>query len=87
MRYTVEFIYADNDQIYSDDIECTPEEAVRLEVFLMKLAIVVGYIKLGGESERFVVPYTEPEFIGFGELQANWDDGLISTAKDHGITL
>ena len=86
MRYTIEFIYADNDQIYLDYIECTREEAKQIEDFLDKME-GIGQIKSSGDGGPMVYPYGEPQFITFGELQSNWEDGLISTAKDHEITL
>jgi hypothetical protein len=34
-----------------------------------------------------IYPYHEPTFLSFGELEANWQDGLLETAKDYEITL
>jgi len=86
MKYTVEFLYSDNNQIYQDMVELNGEEYKRVSQFLEAMENA-GQIKSEGGGSPMIYPYHEPTFLSFGELEANWQDGLLETAKDYEITL
>jgi hypothetical protein len=86
MKYTVEFLYSDNNQLYQDMVELSPEEHDRVKAFLLALE-KAGHIEAEGGGSEMIYPYHPPIFLDFGQLEANWQDGLLETAKDYEITL
>lgn len=88
IKYTIEFVYADNGQIYQNDVELTESERARIETYLIALEDA-GHIEIPESSLPFVYTYTPPDpFINFETLQANWKNGsLLDWGRDLGVTL
>jgi len=86
-KYTIEFLYTDNNQLYQEDVELTDAEYKRVNAFLTKLERT-GSIELTVEGGSVIYPYCEPTFIGFEELKANWTAGtLLDWGKIDGFHL
>jgi hypothetical protein len=86
-KYTIEFLYTDNNQLYQEDVELTDDEHKRVKTFLTKLEHS-GSIELTVEGGSVIYPYCEPAFIGFEELKANWTAGtLLDWGKIDGFHL
>jgi hypothetical protein len=85
-RYTIEFLYSDNNQLYSDDVELTDEEHARVSAFLEKLD-TAGVIEAEGGGSPLIFPYRAPRFVPFPELLTRWEDYLLPTAKEMDIEL
>jgi hypothetical protein len=89
MRYVIEFLYTDNNQLYQCDVELTPEEHVRVDAFLNKL-VKAGEIEPEGGGGAMLYVYHEPKPISFAELHAAWTDkheGIGAMAKNHKVKL
>ena len=56
MRYTIEFLYVDNDQLFHTDVELTPDELGRVSKFLTALERV-GDIKREGGGDPMIWEY------------------------------
>ena len=87
VKYTIEFLYTDNNQLYQDDVELTDAEYKRVNAFLTKLERA-GSIELTGEGGSVIYRYCEPTFSGFEQLKANWKAGtLLDWGKIEGLRL
>ena len=87
VKYTIEFLYTDNNQLYQDDVELTDAEYKRVNAFLTKLERA-GSIELTVEGGSVIYRYCEPTFIGFEQLRANWKAGtLLDWGKIEGLRL
>ena len=86
-KYTIEFLYTDNNQLYQEDVELTDDEHKRVKTFLTKLEHS-GSIELTVEGGSIIYRYCEPMFIGFEQLKANWKAGtLLDWGKIEGLRL
>jgi hypothetical protein len=86
-KYTIEFLYTDNNQLYQEDVKLTDAEYERVNAFLTKLKRA-GSIELTVEGGSVIYPYCEPTFIDFEELKANWTAGsLLDWGKIDGLRL
>ena len=59
-KYTIEFLYTDNNQLYQEDVELTDAEYKRVNAFLTKLERT-GSIELTVEGGSVIYPYCEPD--------------------------
>ena len=86
-KYTIKFLYTDNDQLYQTDVELEAEEVGQLSKFLTRLERA-GEIKREGGCNPMIYAYHAPTFLSFEDLKANWGaGGLTATANRHGIQL
>lgn len=85
-KYTIEFLYADNKQLYQADVELSCEEYSRVNKFLRKLERT-GAIELTTEGGCFIYQYRDPQFICFEQLEADWKAGTLEYGKDHEMQL
>ena len=87
VKYIIEFLYTDNNQLYQEDVELTDAEYKRVNAFLTKLERA-GSIELTIEGGSVIYRYCEPMFIGFEQLTANWKAGtLLDWGKIEGLRL
>ena len=86
-KYTIEFLYPDNQQVYLEDVELDAEEYKRISAFLSALESA-NVIEREGGGNPLIYPFAEPQFSTFSDLQQRWSEGsLIAMGKDHGIKL
>lgn len=87
-KYTIEFIYVDNGQLYQNDVELTDSEHNRLESYLVALELA-GHVEPLDSSSSFISSYIpHDEFIDFETLTENWKNGsLFDWGRDIGVTL
>ena len=91
MRYVIEFLYTDNNQLYQCDVELTPEEHARVDAFLNKLQ-AAGEIEPEGGGGAMLYEYHEPKPISFDELAKDWawnkdSSGIGGISKNNRIKL
>jgi hypothetical protein len=87
MKYSIEFIYSDNNQVYLDDVELELEEFTRVSAFLYALE-KAGVIEKEGGGGELIYPFSEPELSSFEDLQKRWSEGsLVSMGADYEIEL
>ncbi len=87
MKYSIEFIYSDNNQVYLDDVELELEEFTRVSAFLYALE-KAGVIEKEGGGGELIYPFSETEFSSFEDLQKRWSEGsLVSMGADYEIAL
>jgi hypothetical protein len=78
-KYCLDFVYEDNSEIYSDDLELTDAEVEQLRPALQCL-IDIGYVQSSdatNDIDSMLLPYSKPVFVTFDQLKENWDDGSL----------
>jgi hypothetical protein len=83
-RYDLQFIYVDNDQVYSEYLLLTEREKDILFEAL-EVLVKVGEIRSpDGDpgTDNMLVPYSEPSFRPFSELKSNWAEGSLQVYLD-----
>ncbi len=85
-KYIIEFRYADNDQIYAQDVELTPSEYKRVRRFLSQL-LIAGEIRLVDPTDPqnidfILYPVIDPDFLDFETLKQHWRDGSLLEMAD-----
>ena len=91
-RYTVEFRYTDNDQLYSTDILVTPEELERVKKFFAKLledGCIGAADGTDADDVEYVVFQRADNPQTFEQFRKDIEDGdtLKYCAENLGITL
>lgn len=87
MKYSIEFIYSNNNQVYLEDIELEPEEFDRLNTFLYGLE-KAGVIEKEGGGGELIFPFSEPLFTDLEDLKQRWAHNLlIEAGAEVGLTL